>query len=238
MFNIAIDGTTSSGKSTLSGQLSKRLGFKRLDTGAIYRGIACNYKRRNLGVVNENSIAQLLKHLEIQIKFKDDIQHVIVNGIDETDNLRTEEISMLTSLISPYKKIREKVLSLQRDFAQKNDCVMEGRDITTVVLPNADVKFYVTATPEERAKRRYLQYKDIPGAPTFEEVLADLKLRDERDEHRQYGKLAVAKDAVVIDTTGKTLGEVTDICENIVRKIQKGKWDILTSKTTKLLMIK
>lgn len=223
MFNIAIDGTTSSGKSTLSGLLSKRLGFKKLDTGAIYRGIACNFKRRALGEVNSKSIAELLKNLKIEVKFNGDEQHVIINGVDETANLRTEEISMLTSVIAPYKEVREKVLALQRSFAKSHDCVVEGRDITTVALPNADVKFYITATPEERAKRRYLQFKDQPGAPSFEEVLADLKLRDQRDENRKYGKLEIAKDAIVIDTTGKTLQEVTEICENIVRKVQSGK---------------
>lgn len=216
MFNIAIDGTTSSGKSTLSQGLSKALGFKRLDTGAIYRGIACNFKRRGFKNVDEKSIAKLVENLRIQVFFDGEEQHVIVNGVDETAFLRSEEISMLTSLIAPYKKVREKVLALQRDFAKNNDCVMEGRDITTVVLPNADVKFFITATAEERAKRRYLQYKNLPNAPSFEEVLADLKLRDQRDENREFGKLEIAKDAVVVDTTGKTLQQVIDLCKKIV----------------------
>ena len=216
MFNIAIDGTTSSGKSTLSQGLSKALGFKRLDTGAIYRGIACNFKRRGFKSVDEKSIAQLVENLRIQVYFDGEEQHVIVNGVDETAFLRSEEISMLTSLISPYKQVRQVVLKLQRNFAKNNDCVMEGRDITTVVLPNADVKFFITATAEERAKRRYLQFKDAPNAPSFEEVLADLKLRDQRDENRRFGKLEIAKDATVIDTTGKTLPQVIDLCKKIV----------------------
>lgn len=217
MFNVAIDGTTSSGKSTLAQRLSKALGFKRLDTGAIYRGIACRFKRLNMLDVNEKNIQKLVSDLSIRIVFKDEKQYVIVNDIDETDNLRTEEISLLTSEISPYKLVRDKVLSIQRDFAAKHDCVMEGRDITTVVLPNADVKFYITASPEERARRRWLQFVGKEDAPTYEDVLADLKIRDDRDSHRKLGKLAIADDAIVIDTTSKALDEVTAMCEKIVR---------------------
>lgn len=217
MFNVAIDGTTSSGKSTLAQNLSKALGFKRLDTGAIYRGIACRFKRLNMPAVSEENIKKLVSNLSIRITFKNDKQHVIVNEIDETDNLRTEEISLLTSEISPYKEIRDKVLAIQRNFAAKHNCVMEGRDITTVVLPSADVKFFITATPEERAHRRWLQFAGQKDAPAYEDVLADLKIRDDRDSHRKLGKLAIADDAIVIDTTSKTLDEVTAMCEQIVR---------------------
>ena len=217
MFNVAIDGTTSSGKSTLAQNLSKVLGFKRLDTGAIYRGIACRFKRLRMRKVNDKNIAKLVKDISIIVSFKHGMQHVIVNGIDETDFLRSEEISLLTSEISPYKVVREKVLGIQRRFAAKYNCVMEGRDITTVVLPNADVKLFITASPEERARRRYLQFEGKKGAPTYEEVLKDLKMRDQRDSAREFGKLAIAEDAVLIDTTNKTLDEVTKICEEIVR---------------------
>lgn len=217
MFNVAIDGTTSSGKSTLAQNLSKALSFKRLDTGAIYRGIACRFKRLKMRKVSEKNIEKLVSDLSIRITFKNEKQHVIVNGIDETDNLRTEQISLLTSEISPYKVVRDKVLAIQRKFAAKHDCVMEGRDITTVVLPHADVKFYITASPEERARRRWLQFVGKKDAPTYEDVLEDLKIRDDRDSHREFGKLAIAEDAIVIDTTEKTLDEVTKMCEEIVR---------------------
>ncbi len=222
MINIAIDGTTSSGKSSLAYELSKRLNFKRLDTGAIYRGVACAFERQGLKEVNEENVDKLLQNISINILFEGTTQHVIVNDIDETENLRTEKISLLTSLISPYKKVRDRVILIQRDFAEKNDCVMEGRDITTVVLPNADVKFYITASLEERAKRRYLQYASKKEGPSFEEVLQDIKVRDERDENRKYGKLEIAKDSIVIDTTEKNLEEVVDICYKIViNKIKK-----------------
>ena len=217
MFNIAIDGTTSSGKSTLAFELSKRLGFKRLDTGAIYRAIACAYKRQGYTEVTEAMIREFVKNLNIEVVFDGLNQRVIACGIDETPNLRSEEISLLASEISPFKVVREKVLEQQRDFASKNDCVVEGRDITTVVLPNADIKFFITASAEERAKRRHLQFVGKPNAPTFEEVLRDLKIRDERDENREFGKLKIADDAIVIDTTGKTLEEVTNLCEKMVR---------------------
>lgn len=218
MINIAIDGTTSSGKSTLSCELARRLNFKRLDTGAIYRGIACRFKKLGLKVVNEQTVRTLLADLQLKVEFQGSEQHVIVNGVDETPNLRTEEISLLTSEISAYKNVRSQVLSIQRDFAALNNCVMEGRDITTVVLPKADVKLYITATAEERAKRRHLQFVGKPNAPTYEEVLRDLQLRDQRDENRQFGKLTVAPDAVLIDTTGKTLMEVADLCQQIIEK--------------------
>lgn len=217
MFNVAIDGTTSSGKSTLSRNLSERLGLKRLDTGALYRGIACRLKRVGIGEVNEENIQKLCSDLSIRVTFKNGRQHVIVNGIDETENLRTPEISLLSSEISPFKIVRDKILVIQRRFAAKNNCIMEGRDITTVVLPQADVKFYITATLEERARRRWLQFADKKDAPTFEEVLADMKIRDERDLSRELGKLRIADDAIVIDTTDKSLEQVTQICEEIIR---------------------
>ncbi len=218
MFSIAIDGTTSSGKSTLAGELAARLNIKRLDTGAIYRAIACRFKRLGLGAVNEKNVQTLVSALELKVVFQGREQHVFANGVDETPNLRTEEISLLTSEISSYQIVRQRVLSIQREFAKNNNCVMEGRDITTVVLPNADVKFYITASAEERAKRRHLQFMGKPNAPTYEDVLRDLKLRDQRDENREFGKLAVANDAHVIDTTGKTLVQVTDICQRIIEK--------------------
>lgn len=217
MFNVAIDGTTSSGKSTLAQNLSKALGFDRLDTGAIYRGIACRFMRLKLQKVDEEAVQKLVRDLSIRITFKNEKQHVIVNGIDETDNLRTEEISLLTSEISPYKSVRDKVLTIQRQFAETHNCVVEGRDITTVVLPHADVKFYITASPEERARRRWLQFAGKKDAPSYEDVLSDLKIRDDRDSHREFGKLAIADDAIVIDTTDKNLDEVVGICEEIVR---------------------
>ena len=216
MINIAIDGTTSSGKSTLARELAGRLNFKRLDTGAIYRGIACRFKRMGLKEINDKTIQLLLADLKLKVQFQDGEQHVFANGVDETPNLRTEEISLLTSEISAYKKVREQVLSIQRDFAAANNCVMEGRDITTVVLPKADVKLFITATAEERAKRRHLQFVGKPNAPTYEEVLRDLKIRDERDENRQFGKLTVAPDAILVDTTGKSLMEVADLCQQII----------------------
>lgn len=217
MFNIAIDGTTSSGKSTLAFELSKRIGFKRLDTGAIYRAIACAYKRQGCGKVIATSVEKFVKNLNIEVVFDGLNQRVLACGIDETPNLRSEEISLLASEISPFKVVREKVLEKQRDFASKNNCVVEGRDITTVVLPNADIKFFITASAEERAKRRHLQFVGKPNAPTFEEVLRDVKIRDERDENREFGKLKISDDAIVIDATGKTLEEVTNLCEKIVR---------------------
>ncbi len=217
MFNIAIDGTTSSGKSTIARLLAEKLKMKRFDTGAIYRGIACGFKRECKNF-SANNLKHFIQKLSLKIEFKNGEQHVFINGIDETPNLRTEEISLLTSKISPYKFVREAVLDLQRNFALNNECVMEGRDITSHVLPKADIKFFLTATPEERAKRRFEQQKKSPSAHSYEQVLEDLKERDRRDEKRKYGKLRLVKDAVYIDTTAKNTEEVLEQCLNLVKE--------------------
>ncbi len=218
MINIAIDGTTSSGKSTLSKELARRLNLKRLDTGALYRAVACAYERAGYKKVSQTNIQKFVKTLDVKVRFYKDFQHVIVNGIDETPFIRTEKISLLTSEISPYPEVRQKVLSLQQNFAKRHNCVMEGRDITTKVLPNATVKFYITASSEVRAKRRWLELKEKGEADSYEKVLEDLKLRDMRDETRENGRLEIAPDAIVVDSTNKTLKQTADYCEKVINK--------------------
>lgn len=217
MFNIAIDGTTSSGKTTIAKILAKKLNMKVFDTGALYRAIACGYQRTGKSI-NEKSLKKFIASINMKVDFIKGEQHVYVNGIDETDNLRKEEISDLSSLISPYKFVRNFVLSMQRDFASKNECVMEGRDITSEVLPNADIKFFFDADVTVRAKRRYEQQKNKPFPQTFEKVFENLKLRDMRDKNREYGKLKIVDDAVFIDSTEKTIDEMLDFCYDVVKK--------------------
>lgn len=221
MINIAIDGPVGSGKSTLAKGLAKRLGFFMFDTGAIYRGMACEYIDRNLGEPNEEIINSFIKTFEIKVKFIDNVEHVFVNNKDWTPNLRLEQTSVMAGKISPYIKMREKVVAIQREFAKNHNVVMEGRDIGTVVLPNADFKFFVTASEQVRATRRYNQIKDKPNAPTFEQVLHDLKERDSRDENREVCPLKPAKDCYILDSSNQTLEQTIDHCLQIMGEIQK-----------------
>ena len=217
MINITIDGHVGSGKSTLAKELAKKLGYKVLDTGAIYRGFACAFKEGNFKEVNEENVNLLVKNSTVEVFFENDLQHVVVNGRDYTSHLREEEISVLSAKISPFPPLRGKVKDLQRNFAQKYNCVVEGRDIGTVVLPNADVKFFVTASEEVRAKRRFEQYKDKKDEPSFQEVLQDLKERDYRDEHRPIAPLKPAKDAIVVDSSDMTLPQTIDYCLSVIK---------------------
>ena len=217
MFNIAIDGLVGSGKSTLSTEIAKRLNLKALDTGAIYRGIACYYLKLNLPNPNDEIINKFVSNLNVEIKFVENIQNVIVNGENFTNMLRDENTSMMASLISPYKMIRNKVRLLQQKFASENDCIIEGRDIGTDVLPNAQVKLFLTGNATIRAKRRFLQIKDKPNSPTYEEILEDLNLRDYRDTHREVAPLKPAKDAIIIDSTNMNLEEMINYCVDIIK---------------------
>ena len=214
MINSAIDGHVGSGKSTLAKGLAKILGYHVLDTGAIYRGLACAYKEAGNPPINEGNIAKYVKNVDVKLEFEGDLQRVIVNGKDYTPFLRSEETSLLTSKIAPYQVLRNKVLAIQRDFAKKYNCIIEGRDIGTVVLPEANVKFFVTANEEVRAQRRLMQLQD--KNISFEEVLKDLQERDYKDEHRQIAPLKPAKDSIIIDNTNMNLEETISYCEKLI----------------------
>ena len=220
MFQIAIDGHSGSGKSVLAEELAKRLGFHYLDTGAIYRGIACAFNESNFDKVNAENIKKIVSKLDVKIMFDGEDQHVVVNGKDYTPYLRTEEISSLASVIASYAEVRKKTLEIQRDFASKYNVVMEGRDIGSVVLPEAQVKIFLTADVKTRAERRFEQLSDKSGT-SVEEVMADLIERDARDMTRKIAPLKVADGAIVLDNTKLTLQKTYDKAEQIVRKILK-----------------
>lgn len=222
MLNIAIDGHAGSGKSALAHGLAQRLGYKVLDTGALYRGMACAYRESGLGEVNEESINKFVKDIKVSVKFIDDLQHVFVNGKDYTAHLREPEISYLASKVSVYQNLRDKIVDLQRDFAANNNCVMEGRDIATNVLPNAHIKIFLTASAEKRAMRRYLELKDKENT-TFEQVLKDLKERDYRDETRTIAPLKPAKDSVILDNGDLDVEGTIDRAVEIVNEKLKTK---------------
>ena len=218
MYNIAIDGPVGSGKSTLAKMLATRLGFRFLDTGALYRGIACYFRYKNIVEINENSINSIIDEITVKVKFIDNVQHVIVSEIDFTSNLREEEISMLSSKISNYPQIRDKILDIQRDFAKEYNCVLEGRDIGTVVLPNADLKIYLNANEKTRAQRRYEQDKLKNSNISYQEIFKDLKERDYENEHRKIAPLKPAEDSIIIDNTNMTIEECADLCLKYIKQ--------------------
>ncbi len=224
MVNIAIDGFMGSGKSSLAKELANRLGFKILDTGAIFRAIACGYLQEQGEELNEKVLEEFIKNAKIEVKFKDDGQHTIFNGKDLTPLLRTEQVSQLASKISVFPSVREKYLQIAKDFAQNFDCVMEGRDIGTVVMPNADVKIFLTADEKVRAKRRLLDLKKIDKNAKLQDVLADLRERDERDSTRAIAPLRPTEESVIVDNTEMDFEETCNFCIKVIdERLQKGR---------------
>ena len=208
--NIAIDGPAGVGKSTIAKALAQELGYTYIDTGALYRALGVYFTDQGLSGESEAEVSAALGGVTIGIEYKDDEQHVFVNGTDVTDRLRTEEISRMASRTSGYADVRAKLLDIQRDLAASHDSIMDGRDIGTVILPNADVKIFLTARPEVQARRRYNQLveKNALGDATYESILADIRERDYRDSHRDIAPLKAAEDAVTIDTSDLTIEDV------------------------------
>lgn len=218
MISIALDGPAGAGKSTIAKSVAAKLGFIYVDTGALYRAIGLKFS--NLGFDKELNcdIASVLKDTAVEIKFADGVQHVYLDGEDVNDKIRTPNASMMASAVSAKPEVRAHLLNMQRDFAKKYNVIMDGRDIGTVVLPDATLKFFVTASSEERAKRRV---KDIAAQgikADFNEVLADIKERDYNDSHREIAPLKPAEDSIIFDTTGDTLEESTEKLLKIIKE--------------------
>ncbi len=209
MFNIAIDGPAGAGKSSIARAASERLGFLYVDTGALYRTVALGALKQGLTPEDTEEIIALLPELDVALKFVDGEQRVFLNGEDVSEDIRLPEVSGAASTVSAIPKVREFLFDLQQDLARKNDVLMDGRDIGTVVLPDAQLKIFLTATPEERARRRYEQLKDKEGI-TYEDVLKDLNQRDYNDSHRAIAPLKQAEDAVLLDTTNMSFEEVVE----------------------------
>ena len=221
MFTIAIDGAMATGKGTIAKNIANKLNFKVLDTGAIFRGIACSFVDAGYEDMNENIIDEFVKTLKVEVKFIDDVQHVFANGEDKTANLRTEKTSQMASKVSVYPKIREFMNEVARAFAKENNCVVEGRDIATVVLPNADVKFFFTAEPEVRARRRYEQLLASGKEADYEVVYKDMMERDARDSNREVAPLKPAEDSIILDNSKQTPEETLEECLKVIRKKMK-----------------
>ncbi len=219
MFNIAIDGPAGAGKSSIARAASERLGFLYVDTGALYRTVALGAMKRGLTPEDTDEIIALLPELEVTLKFVDGEQRVFLNGEDVSEEIRLPEVSGAASTVSAIPKVREYLFDLQQDLARKNDVLMDGRDIGTVVLPDAQLKIFLTASPEERARRRYEQLKDKDGI-TYEDVLKDLNQRDYNDSHRAVAPLKQADDAVLLDTTNMSFEEVVEAILTLAKERQ------------------
>ncbi|NLI53177.1 MAG: (d)CMP kinase [Clostridiales bacterium] len=200
--NIAIDGPSGAGKSTLAKSVARELHIRYLDTGSMYRAMALYAMRRGVSVSDEAALEKILGDADIQVRFDERGQRVLLCGEDVTDSLRTQELGMGASTVSKHPCVREKLAELQREVGRNYDVVMDGRDITTNVLPNAKYKFFVIATPEVRAERRLAELR-LRGntAETYDSVLADIKARDLQDSTRAYMPLRRTEDSVLIDTT-------------------------------------
>jgi len=218
--NITLDGYVCSGKSTISKALARKLGFSVFDTGAIYRGVACAFDYMGLdeNKISDKYICEFARQINVKVEFIENVQHVYVNGIDHTASLRTERISALSAKISPFNCIREKVLKLQRDYAKKHNLVMEGRDIGSFVLPNAEFKFFCTADENVRAKRRFEQQKAMGNEVKFVDILKELKERDYKDIHRDHGAVKIMPDSIVVDTTNQSLEQSVQFCLDKIKE--------------------
>ncbi len=233
MINIAIDGPAGAGKSTIAKAVAKDLGIIYLDTGAMYRATAYLAIQKGIDVKDEEKVAQMLKDLTMDIKYDESgAQRIIVNGIDATPFLREHYMSKAASDISALPCVRYKMVELQRDFASKNDVVLDGRDIGTFVLPNANCKFYLTATPQERAQRRMKDLQSKGENVDFDQLLQDIIQRDYNDSHREVAPLKQADDADFVDTTQMSIEDVVAHVKEVVH-IKTKKADSLNQNTEK-----
>lgn len=219
MINIAIDGPAGAGKSSVSKAVANRLGFLYIDTGALYRTIGFYFKINNFLPTNEN-IDFKLSNLNIELKYIDRTQYVFLNGENVSDCIRTPEISSYASKISAIKEVRAFLLNTQRDIANKNNCIMDGRDIGTVVLPNANLKIFLTASAEIRAKRRVLQLKKNGVITEYNKILEEIIERDNRDMSREEAPLKQAKDAIFLDTSEMSEDEVEKKIIDLIKGVK------------------
>ena len=220
-FKIAIDGPAATGKSTTAKRLAKKLSFIYIDTGAMYRAMGLYFIENNISLYDEEKINEVCNNIDIDIYYENDEQHINLNGRDVTKLIRTEEVSKYASVTSSYLKVREKLVALQRKLAEKNSVIMDGRDIGTVVLPDAELKIFLTATEEERAIRRYEELIEKGQDVTIEKVSDELKERDYRDSTRANSPLRQANDAILIDTTSMSINEVVEKIEELYNQKNK-----------------
>ena len=215
---VAIDGPVGAGKSSIAKECAKRLGFIYVDTGALYRCIGLFCDRNGVNIDDASRVEAALSHITFDVKIKNGTQHVYLNSYDVSEEIRLPEISMAASKVSAIPAVREYLLQFQRDMAASQNVIMDGRDIGTVVLPNAEVKIYLTADAEVRAKRRYDELIAKGNKVTFESVLADLNQRDRNDMTREIAPLKQADDAVLADTTKLDFDSSCDLLIGIIKE--------------------
>ena len=216
-FIIAIDGPAASGKSTTAQLLAEKLGYVYIDTGAMYRACALKAKKMGIDINDEESIRELLDDIDIRIENHNSKNRIFLDGEDVSEDIRADDISALASAISAIPAVRYKMVELQRKMGEKGGVILDGRDIGTFVFPSAEVKFFLTASPEVRAKRRWLELKQKGINKDFSEVLADLVKRDNNDSQRALAPLKKADDAIEVDTSNMTIEEQTDYLYQIIR---------------------
>ena len=214
--NIAIDGPAGAGKSSTAKLVAKKLGYIYVDTGALYRTVGLYSIRKGIDTKNAEKVIATLPDVKVELKFVDGAQHVFLNGEDVSDAIRTPEASMGASNVSAIPEVREFLFDLQRKIAAENDCIMDGRDIGTVVLPNADVKIFLTTSVEERANRRYKEMLEKGEEADYNDILEDIKKRDYQDSHRAVAPLKQAEDAILVDTSDIGLQESFDLLKRTI----------------------
>ncbi len=218
MIAIAIDGPAGAGKSSIARKVAANLGYIYVDTGALYRTIGYAALRDGLDPKDEEAVVGLLPGLKVELAFADGEQQVLLNGENVSGCIRTPEVSMAASAVSAMPPVRDFLFSLQQDMAKAHDVIMDGRDIGTKVLPWAQVKVFLTASPEERARRRYEELVEKGQDVRYEDVLEDMRQRDYNDSHRAVAPLKPAEDAVIVDTTGNDFEQSVDLLTNLIKE--------------------
>lgn len=216
--NIAIDGPSGAGKSTLARKLAAKLDFIYVDTGAMYRTIGLYIYRKGIDPQDTDGVAAVLPEIKVDLSFVDGEQRVYLNGEDVSSEIRLHEVSQYASLTSAIPAVRAYLFDMQQALAAENNVIMDGRDIGTVVLPNADVKIFLTARPEVRAQRRYDELIERGQAVGFEQVLADVQRRDDQDMNRPVAPLKPAEDSIILDTSGNTFEQSLELLYNTVKE--------------------
>ncbi len=218
MISIAIDGPSGAGKSSIARRVAARLGYLYVDTGALYRAIALFAHRSGIADTDEGALAPRLGDIQVELAYQEGRQHVFLGGEDVSEEIRRPEMSMAASHVSAQPAVRAFLLDLQRQMAKQYNVIMDGRDIGTVVLPEADIKIYLTASAEDRALRRHQEFLKRGEDISYREVLADINRRDYNDIHREIAPLCRARDAVLLDTTGNTLEQSVALVERTIRE--------------------
>lgn len=215
--SVAIDGPAGAGKSTIARRLAAELGYRYVDTGAIYRTVAYFMDLWGVSPKDVDGVNRYIDELTVKIEYDEDgLQHMIMNGMDVTKDIRTPDISQKASLISAHACVRDMLLDMQRELAEQNNVVMDGRDIGTVVLPRATVKIFLTASPEVRAKRRCDELSAKGQKVDYNKVLKDIQQRDYQDTHREIAPLKMSRDSIKVDTSDMTIEEVLEKLKEIV----------------------